>query len=57
MLILTRKPGESFVIRHPAGDVVVTHLSSINEEARIGIAAPKDIRILRSEIIDKYPDE
>ena len=56
MLILNRRPGESVVIRHPAGDVVVTVLSTINDDTRLGFDAPRDIDILRSEIVDRYPE-
>lgn len=58
MLILTRKEGTSVLIKHPAGDVVVTYLSAQGpgKEIRMGFDAPKEINIVRSEIIDRYPD-
>jgi carbon storage regulator CsrA len=56
MLILTRKPGESVIIRHPAGDIQVTHLSTFNDKARLGFDAPNDVQIVRTEILDQYPD-
>jgi carbon storage regulator CsrA len=60
MLILTRRLGDSVVMKHPAGDIVVTYLSSQNSsgsEIRMGFDAPKEINIVRSEIIDRYPSD
>ena len=60
MLILTRRIGDSVVIKHPAGDVVVTYLSQqgpAGTEVRMGFDAPKDVNIVRSEILDRYPDD
>jgi len=60
MLILTRRIGDSVVIKHPAGDVVVTYLSAqgpTGTEIRVGFDAPKDVNIVRSEILDRYPDD
>lgn len=60
MLILTRRIGDSVIIKHPAGDVVVTYLSiqgPTGTEIRIGFDAPKDVNIVRSEILDRYPND
>lgn len=60
MLILTRRMGDSVVIKHPSGDVVVTYLSTqgpTGTEIRLGFDAPKDVNIVRSEIIDRYPSD
>lgn len=47
MLVLTRKIGESFVI----GDsITITVVSSKGGQVRIGIEAPKDLAITRSEL-------
>ncbi|MDD3693092.1 MAG: carbon storage regulator [Oscillospiraceae bacterium] len=48
MLIISRKPGESFLIGQ---DIVVTVLE-IDGKVRIGIDAPPDVTILRKEILD-----
>jgi carbon storage regulator CsrA len=60
MLILTRRLGDSVVIKHPSGDIVVTYLSlqgPKGTEIRVGFDAPKDVNIVRSEILDRYPNE
>jgi carbon storage regulator CsrA len=60
MLILTRRIGDSVVIKHPAGEVVVTYLSAqgpTGTEIRMGFDAPKDVNIVRSEILDRYPND
>lgn len=60
MLILTRRTGDSVLIKHPAGDVVVTYLSHQGPEGteiRLGFDAPREINIVRSEILDRYPSD
>lgn len=54
MLILTRKPGESLMI----GDeirVMIADPPNIpgNKSVRIGIDAPKDVHIVRDELIER----
>ncbi len=50
MLVLSRKFDESIMI----GDSVVIKVLSIQDgQVKIGIEAPKDIRILRREIYDE----
>ena len=52
MLVLTRRVGESVHINE---DIVVTVLSIRENEnqVKIGVDAPKDIRILRGELIGR----
>ena len=55
MLVLTRKPNQSIMIRD---DIEVTVLSVIGEKVRIGIDAPRHIRVFRKEIYpadDRHP--
>jgi carbon storage regulator len=47
MLVLTRKPNQSIMIRD---DIEVIVLSVIGEKVRIGIDAPRDIPVFRKEI-------
>lgn len=50
MLVLTRKPGESIQI----GDDITIFLLELNgNQQRIGIEAPRDVTIHRSEIYDR----
>lgn len=54
MLILTRKPGEKIRI----GDDIVIHVVDIGKgNARIGIEAPKDVAIMRSEVVERIQSE
>ena len=50
MLILSRKPNESFLIEGTDGpiEIVVTEISA--GQVRIGIRAPKNCKILRQEL-------
>ncbi|MFV0515930.1 MAG: carbon storage regulator CsrA [Aminipila sp.] len=49
MLILTRKQGEAFLL----GDNIEISISEINgDRVRIAINAPKDVKILRKELMD-----
>jgi carbon storage regulator len=47
MLVLTRKAGESIVI---GDDVEITVLSSNGTKVRLGIQAPADVTVHRTEI-------
>jgi carbon storage regulator len=47
MLVLTRKPNQSIMI---GDDVEVTVLAIIGEKVRIGIDAPRHVRVFRKEI-------
>jgi carbon storage regulator len=47
MLVLSRKPGEKIVIE---GGITVTVVEVKGNKVRIGIEAPDDVRILRSEL-------
>jgi carbon storage regulator len=49
MLVLTRKVGESLVI---AGNTVVRVLEVRGNKIRIGIEAPENVSIVRTELID-----
>jgi carbon storage regulator len=49
MLVLTRRSEESIVI---GGNIVVTILSVEGEKVKLGIEAPREIAILRKELID-----
>jgi carbon storage regulator len=50
MLVLTRKPGQSLLI----GDGIEVKIIEVQgDQVRIGINAPKDISILRRELMDE----
>ncbi len=50
MLILTRKEGEKIVI---GGDIKISIISIIDNQVKIGIEAPADVKILREELYEK----
>ena len=50
MLILTRRINESLKI---GPDITVTVMAIKGQQVRIGIAAPKDVTVLREEIADR----
>jgi carbon storage regulator len=53
-LILSRRRGESIIID---GDIKVTILDTRGNQTRVGIQAPKEVEILREELIgDKDED-
>jgi len=49
MLVISRKEGESIVI---AGDIRITIVSLGNDKVSIGIDAPREIKIMRQELIE-----
>lgn len=54
MLVLTRKVGSNILI---GDDIKITVVSVNGDRVRIGIDAPRDIRILREESITKTIEE
>ena len=50
MLVLSRKKSERIVID---GGITVVVVDVRGDKVRIGISAPKDVRVMREEIIQK----
>jgi len=56
VLTLSRKVNERITITHPDGTIVTLMLVEIRgDKARIGIDAPREVRIVRTEIEDGRP--
>lgn len=53
MLVLTRTRGESFVIETTDGPITVLVTQVIGGKIKIGIDAPKEVRIMRKELLEK----
>lgn len=53
MLVLTRKPGEKILI---GDDIVITVLDSRGDNVRIGIDAPRGVKIQRDEVVRAVSD-
>lgn len=49
MLVVTRKTEESVII---ADHIEVTILEVSKDRVKIGISAPKDVKIIRNELLD-----
>ena len=54
MLVLTRKVGESINI---GNDIKVTIINTEGGQVRVGIEAPKDVIVHRTEIYNKIVEE
>jgi carbon storage regulator len=54
MLVLTRRSNESLVINN---DIVITILSVEGDKVKVGIAAPREITVLRKELWDAINDQ
>lgn len=54
MLVIKRKSGESFVLGE---NIEITVLGYENGAVKLGIKAPKDITVLRSELIREVENE
>ena len=54
MLVLSRKPGETIMIGE---EVEITVVDVRGDKVRIGITAPKHIRIMRPDAVDKRENE
>lgn len=55
MLVLARKKDQSIVIQTEHGPITVKMLSADGEYVRLGFDAPREVRILRAEIIKTEP--
>ena len=49
MLVLSRKPGQTIVINH---DIEITVVEIQGNKIRLGIKAPRDVKVNRKEIED-----
>lgn len=54
MLVLSRRPGQSIVI---GKDVEVVVLATDGGQVRIGIRAPREVTVLRRELVKQVEDE
>jgi carbon storage regulator len=54
MLILTRKPGEKIII---GGGITVSVLELRGDQARIGVDAPKTVKVYREEVFEAIKSE
>lgn len=53
MLVLTRKPGEKILL---GDDIVITVLDARGDSIRIGVDAPRGVKIQREEIVQAIAD-
>jgi len=54
MLVLSRKINERIMI---SDDIEITIVSVNGDNVRIGIQAPKDVKILRSEVFEEIQEQ
>lgn len=54
MLVLTRKVNQGITIQ---GNIIIKVLGIEGDRVKIGIAAPKEIPILRDELLEKKQDK
>jgi carbon storage regulator len=54
MLILSRRPGESLTI---GDEITITVIGVSGNQIRLGITAPREVRVLREEIYRAMQDE
>jgi carbon storage regulator len=54
MLILSRRPGESLTI---GDEITITVLDVSGNQIRLGITAPREVRVLREEIYKAMHEE
>ena len=52
MLVVSRKEGESIILKTDTGETVTISLTKYQgAQTRVGIAAPESVRIFRSELL------
>ncbi len=52
MLLLSRRPGEQMLI---GDDILVEVLEVSGTQVRLGITAPREVPVLREELLDEPP--
>jgi len=52
-LVFSRRPGQRFVVD---GNVEITIVRVNGEKVRLAVKAPKDVPIVRSELLDEVPE-
>lgn len=57
MLILSRKIGESIIIKVGSNNIKITILESNNGTLKLGFEAPNDIKIYRSELYEEIVNQ
>lgn len=57
MLVITRREGESVTVISPEGTEIKITLVEDGKAARIGIQAPVDYKILRTELLEEIKNE
>lgn len=57
MLVVTRREGESITVISPEGTEIEITLVQDGTAARIGIQAPVDYKILRTELLEEAQNE
>lgn len=55
MLILTRRVGEAVLVGEGDNAVTLTVLGVKGNQVRVGVVAPKAIKVLREELLDRAP--
>lgn len=53
MLILSRRPGEQMLI---GDDILIEVLEVSGTQVRLGITAPREVPVLREELLDEPPE-
>jgi carbon storage regulator len=53
MLVLSRRPGEQLQI---GTDIIVEVLEISGTQVRLGITAPREVPVLREELLDELPE-
>ncbi|MCA9233010.1 MAG: carbon storage regulator [Planctomycetales bacterium] len=53
MLILSRRPGEQL---HIGTDIIVEVMEISGSQVRLGITAPREVPVLREELLDEPPE-
>lgn len=54
MLVLNRKPGESIIINE---NIEICILEASDGSVKLGISAPRSVKVLRKEIFSEIRDE
>lgn len=57
MLVLSRKLGERVVIGEPPNEITLTVVDIDRGKVRLGLDAPREVPIFRSELLEKRSEQ
>jgi carbon storage regulator CsrA len=56
MLVLSRREGEAIILETSDGPITIRLTEYNGNQTRVGVEAPRSVKVLREELLDDAPD-